>query len=84
MFYGEEITIRSGLLITVLIAAILILPLDPKEKFNIKNRFWYALVFLASVFFAITNGGFKVTQELGIDADVVLLISYFLPALWFS
>jgi len=83
LWYGEPLNLKSGLLVALLILSLLILTIDPQEKISIHSRTWYLLVILASLFFAVRNGGLKVTNELGIDPDSVLFIGYLGPALWF-
>ncbi|MEW6673821.1 MAG: EamA family transporter, partial [Thermodesulfobacteriota bacterium] len=83
IYYGETLNFKSGLLVSLLMLSLVILAIDPNEKLNISSRSWYMLVIAASFFFAIRNGGLKVTNELGIHPDSVLFIGYLGPAIWF-
>ncbi len=81
--YDETITNIQVVLISWLILSVLMLSIDPHEELRIKERSWYVLVILASVFLAVRNGGLKVTNEMGLDNNVVLFYSYAIPALAF-
>ena len=81
--YGESITRIQIFLVGLLILSVLMLSIDPHEELRIKKRSWYVLVILASVFLAVRNGGLKVTNEIGLDNNIVLFYSYAIPALVF-
>lgn len=83
VFFGERPSPAHLLLVTLLVAAILILPIDPREKLTIQDRRWYGLVLAASLGFAIRNGGLKWTQEMGLNNNEVLFFAYLFPAFWF-
>lgn len=81
--YDESITGIQIILISLLILSILLLSIDANEELKIKEYSWYMFVILASLFLAIRNGGLKVTNEMGLDNDIILFYSYVIPAIIF-
>lgn len=81
-FYGERLGFLEYAGILLIITAISILPLDPKEKLSIPNRIWYVYAFLATVLFFLRNGGLKVTEEMALPNTTILMVGYFVGAVW--
>lgn len=75
-FYHESLTLQEILAIILLIAAIMLLPIDPHESLAIKNRRWYVLVVGAIFAVFFRNGGLKVTEELKLNNTMVLFYGY--------
>ncbi|NEW08596.1 EamA family transporter [Paenibacillus sp. SYP-B3998] len=82
--YGEQLSYFEWLGVSMLVLAVLMLPIDPNEKLRIRNLRWYMLVLTATFLFFLRNGGLKVTEELHLPNAMILLISYFFALLWFS
>ncbi|GEK60277.1 hypothetical protein CHL76_16270 [Marinococcus halophilus] len=76
--YGEQIGAVQYAGIGLIMAAIAILPLDPKENFSIKSRAWYGFILTATLFMFFRNGGLKITEEAGLENTPVLLAGYLL------
>ncbi|QDZ76821.1 DMT family transporter [Bacillus cereus] len=84
LLYGEKLAFFEWIGVSLLVLAVLILPIDPDEKLRIRSLKWYMLVLTATFLFFLRNGGLKVTEELHLPSAMVLLISYFFAFLWFS
>ncbi|MDF9478965.1 DMT family transporter [Bacillus cereus] len=84
LLYGEKLAFFEWIGVSLLVLAVLILPIDPDEKLRIRSLKWYMLVLAATFLFFLRNGGLKVTEELHLPSAMVLLISYFFAFLWFS
>lgn len=84
MLYGEKLGLFEWIGVSLLVLAVLILPIDPNENLRIRSIKWYMLVLAAMFLFFLRNGGLKVTEELQLPNAMVLLISYFIALLWFS
>ncbi|WP_018922839.1 EamA family transporter [Salsuginibacillus kocurii] len=80
--YSEVLYARELIGITLIIAAVMILPLDSKEDTSITNRVWYLLTTVAMLLFFFRNGGLKVTEELGLANTPVLMYGYLFGAIW--
>lgn len=80
--YGENLHIIEYIGIFLIIVAISILPLDPKESMSIPNRIWYVYAILATVLFFLRNGGLKITEEMVLPNTTVLFVGYFVGAIW--
>ncbi|WP_444685345.1 EamA family transporter [Alkalicoccus luteus] len=68
--------------IFLIVAAVSLLPLDPREKLSIPNRIWYVFVFAATALFFLRNGGLKVTEELALPNTTILFVGYAVGLLW--
>ncbi|MDR6226047.1 drug/metabolite transporter (DMT)-like permease [Desmospora profundinema] len=84
LFYGERLSWMEGIGVTLLVAAVFLIPVDPDEKLAIKNRRWYALVIAATLLFTFRNGGLKVTDEAGMAGEMILFYGYLFSLLWMS
>ncbi|MDQ0252731.1 putative membrane protein [Evansella vedderi] len=82
LFYGERLGILEYIGILLIIVAISILPLDPQEKLSIPNRIWYVYALVATVLFFLRNGGLKVTEEMALPNTTILMVGYFVGAVW--
>ncbi|MBU9723320.1 MULTISPECIES: EamA family transporter [Bacillaceae] len=80
--YGERLGVFEYTGILLIIAAITILPLDPKEKLSIPNRIWYVYALAATVLFFLRNGGLKVTEEMALPNTTILMVGYFVGTVW--
>jgi drug/metabolite transporter (DMT)-like permease len=65
----------------LLVSTILIA--QKKENKVITSNWWYSLIALSIIMFALRNGGLKVTAELGYDSAPVLFVAYMLSILFF-
>jgi drug/metabolite transporter (DMT)-like permease len=81
--YGERLSWFETAGVTLLVLAILLIPIDRNEKLAIRNPRWYALVLTATLLFSFRNGGLKVTQEMHIPGTPVLFYGYVLGLIWF-
>jgi len=81
--YGERLSWFESAGVTLLVLAILLIPIDRNEKLAIRNPRWYALVLTATLLFSFRNGGLKVTQEMHIPGTPVLFYGYVLGLIWF-
>lgn len=81
-FYGERLGIMEYTGILLIIAAISILPLDPKEKLTIPNRIWYVYALAATFLFFLRNGGLKITEEMALPNTTILMVGYFAGVVW--
>lgn len=81
--YGERLSWLETAGVTLLVLAILLIPIDRNEKLAIRNPRWYALVLMATLLFSFRNGGLKVTQEMHIPGTPVLFYGYLLGLIWF-
>ncbi|MCR8842680.1 DMT family transporter [Paenibacillus sp. SC116] len=84
VWYGEELAFFEWLGVSMLVFAVLLLPIDPNEKLRIRSLTWYLLVIAAMFLFFLRNGGLKVTEELHLPNAMILFISYFFALIWFS
>lgn len=80
--YNERLGILEYSGIFLIIIAISILPLDPKEKLSIPNRIWYVYALFATILFFLRNGGLKVTEEMALPNTTILFVGYFVGTLW--
>ncbi|MBU8906164.1 hypothetical protein [Desertibacillus haloalkaliphilus] len=72
--YDERLGLFEYTGILLIIVAISILPLDPKEKLSIPNRIWYVYALVATILFFFRNGGLKVTEEMALPNTTILLV----------
>ncbi|WP_107727099.1 EamA family transporter [Desmospora activa] len=84
LFYGERLSLMEGIGVTLLVAAVFLIPIDPDEKLAVKNRRWYVLVIAATLLFTFRNGGLKVTEEAGLAGEIVLFYGYLFSLIWMS
>lgn len=84
LFFGESLSVTEWIGISLLVLAIMILPIDPDENLRIHNLKWYMLVIVAMILFFFRNGGLKVTEEMNLPNAMVLFISYLFGLIWFS
>lgn len=84
MWYKEELSLFEWIGVSLLVLAVLLLPIDPDEKFRIRNLKWYGLVFTATFLFFLRNGGLKVTEEMQLPSAMILFIGYIFALVWFS
>lgn len=80
--YDEQLGLMQIISIMLLLFASILIS-QRKETKSITSNWWYTLVFLALVMFAIRNGGLKVTEELGFSNAAVLFIAYFISIFFF-
>lgn len=80
--YGEQIGAVQYSGIGFIMAAIAILPLDPKEDFSIKGGVWYGFILTATLFMFFRNGGLKITEEAGLENTPVLFTGYLFGMLY--
>lgn len=78
LFYGEALSAAEAAGVVLLTVAVLLLPVDPQESRSITSRRWYVLTGLSLLFFALRNGGLKVTWEAGLASGAVLAYGYLL------
>lgn len=76
LYYGEVLTFLQSIAILMLLAACFVLPFDPDENKNVRNKSWFVVMFFTVIFLFLLNGGLKITQELGLDNSLVLFYSY--------
>jgi drug/metabolite transporter (DMT)-like permease len=76
IFYGEELNLVKFLIIIILFVAIIMVKFDPNEKFVVKDKKWFFWVILGSFFLFLREGGLKITQELKLNNNQILLYSY--------
>lgn len=84
LFFNETLSLPEVIGVTLLILAVMMLPIDPNESLRIQNKKWYGLVTVATVLFFLRNGGLKITEEMDLPNSPVLFFSYLLGLLWFS
>ncbi|GAB7387130.1 EamA family transporter [Bacillaceae bacterium] len=82
VYYDETLKVQEGIAVLLLIASVLLLPVDPNESLKIRNKKWYGFVLLAILVFSLRNGGLKVTEELNLDNTLVLLLGYLFSLVW--
>jgi uncharacterized membrane protein len=80
--YGEQIGAVQYAGIGFIMAAIAVLPLDPKEDFSIKGGVWYGFILTATLFMFFRNGGLKITEEAGLENTPVLFTGYLFGMLY--
>lgn len=80
--YHEKLGVMQLISILLLLFATVLIS-QKKEAKSIQSTWWYGLVALAIVMFAIRNGGLKVTEELGYSSAAVLFVAYFISILFF-
>lgn len=80
--YHEKLGVMQLISILLLLFATVLIS-QKKEAKSIRSTWWYGLVALAIVMFAIRNGGLKVTEELGYSSAAVLFVAYFISILFF-
>jgi len=83
VIYDEYLSASQYLFIGLLVLSVIILPVDTHEKLRVKERSWFLLVILASIFLAVRNGGLKITSEMGLNNNAILFYSYAIPAISF-
>lgn len=76
LFYEEELNLVKLLIIFILFIAIIMVKFDPNENFLIKDKKWFMWVVLGSFFLFLREGGLKITQELKLNNNQILLYSY--------
>ncbi|WP_256436396.1 MULTISPECIES: EamA family transporter [unclassified Brevibacillus] len=84
LFYGESLSLPQWIGVTLLVLAVMILPIDPDENLRIRSMKWYLLVVGATFLFFLRNGGLKVTEEMHLPNAMILLIGYFFGFILFS
>ncbi|SFX80830.1 Uncharacterized membrane protein [Thermoactinomyces sp. DSM 45891] len=84
LFFGESLSLTEWMGVSLLVIAVMILPIDPDENLRIRNLKWYGLVFIAMFLFFLRNGGLKVTEEMHLPNSMILLIGYLFGLIWFS
>ncbi|MCH5585638.1 DMT family transporter [Shimazuella sp. AN120528] len=82
--YSEFLNWFEGLAILLIIVAILLLPFDPNQKLRIQNNLWYLFVGVAFIGFFIRNGGLKITEEMHLNNNPIIFLSYVFGLIWFS
>lgn len=75
-YYGEPLTIIKTIIIIILFVAILLVKFDPNENISIKDKRWFFWVISASLLFFLREGGLKITLELGLNNQIILLNAY--------
>lgn len=80
--YNEPLGIMQMISIALLLIATVLIT-QKKESRTITSNWWYGLLALAVIMFALRNGGLKVTAELGFEAAPVLFVAYLLSVLFF-
>lgn len=83
LYFGETISLMQAIAIILLISACFILPFDPDEKKNIRNKIWFIIILFTIFFMFLLNGGLKITQELNLDNSLVLFYSYIFSTVFF-
>ncbi|MBC9783179.1 DMT family transporter [Heliobacterium chlorum] len=82
--YGETIGLTKMLGVALFLIAIILIAIKPgKGKGTTTSAFWFGMVVLSTLLFAVRNGGLKVTQELAMDNSAVLFFSYLIPTIYF-
>lgn len=84
LLYGERLSLSEAIGVTLLIGAVVLLPIDPDEDLRIRNLRWYVLVLTATLLFFLRNGGLKITEEMKLPNATILFISYLFGLVWFS
>lgn len=84
LLYGERLNLSEAVGVTLLIGAVVLLPIDPNEDLRIRNLRWYVLVLTATLLFFLRNGGLKITEEMKLPNATILFISYLFGLVWFS
>jgi len=74
--FQETLTTKMLAGIALLIVATSLIAYNPKENTTIKSTSWYWFVLLAIIFIFMRNGGLKVTQEIGLNNNLVLFYGY--------
>lgn len=74
--FQETLTAKMLTGVALLIIATSLIAYNPKENTAIRSISWYWLVLLAIIFIFMRNGGLKVTQEIGINNNLVLFYGY--------
>jgi uncharacterized membrane protein len=82
LFFGESLSGTETVGVILLVAAIVLIPIDPNETLAITDRRWYLLVLVATLLFTFRNGGLKVTEEAGLAGEVILFYGYLFSWLW--
>jgi multidrug transporter EmrE-like cation transporter len=75
-FYSEHLNWVEGIAICMIIVAVLLLPFYPNQKLRINNNLWYLFVGVVFIGFFIRNGGLKITEEMNLNNNPVIFISY--------
>lgn len=84
LLYGERLSLSEAVGVSLLIGAVILLPIDPNEDLRIRNIRWYVLVFTATLLFFLRNGGLKITEEMKLPNATILFVSYLFGLVWFS
>lgn len=82
-YYGETLTFIKILIIFLLFIAVLVVKFDPHENLSIKDKKWFFWVISASMLLFLREGGLKITLEIGLNNQIVLLNAYII-CLFFS
>lgn len=82
--YGERLEVTNIIGIVLILLATGLLPFDPNEKLTIHNKVWYLFICLAALLFFIRNGGLKITEEMGLNNNNLLMYAYLFGAVWWS
>lgn len=82
LVYNEPLGIMQMISIFLLLIATVLIA-QKKEGKSIVSNWWYSLIALAVIMFALRNGGLKITAELGYAAAPVLFVAYLLSILFF-
>jgi hypothetical protein len=59
-------------------------PFDPNQKLRIQDKRWYLFVGVTFIGFFIRNGGLKITEEMHLNNNPIIFISYLFGLVWFS
>jgi len=81
-FFNEQLGLLQMISIALLFIATVLIA-QKKENKSIVSNWWYGLIALSIIMFALRNGGLKVTAELGYDAAPVLFVAYLLSIVFF-
>jgi drug/metabolite transporter (DMT)-like permease len=76
IYYGETMTATKIIIILLLFIAVLLVKFDPHENLSIKNKKWFVWVISGAMILFLREGGLKITLELGLNNQIILLNSY--------
>ncbi|MXQ55975.1 EamA family transporter [Shimazuella alba] len=82
--YSENLNWLEAIAILFIIFAVLLLPFDPNQKLRIQDKRWYLFVGVTFIGFFIRNGGLKITEEMHLNNNPIIFISYLFGLVWFS
>lgn len=75
-FYGEEIGLAKIIGIVFVAGALISVSMSKKADRHSTHRAWILFVLASIIFFAVRNGGLKVTNEMGFSGEIILWIAY--------